>query len=105
MKKKTGDDELAKLVRLTKLLKTDKVKVTLKGPVKSANKWRSSDAKFAPKAEKPVDLVQAGGMEVDPARQEEYENWRNDKIEEQNYRRIQAAKRAKMKSDAEHPKF
>lgn len=94
MKKKDGEESLAKLMKLTKLIKTEHVKVAPKGPPKTGNKWRSQDPKFAPKAEKPADLVQAGGMDVDPARREEYENWRKDKIEEQNNRRIQAERKA-----------
>ena len=110
-KKKDEEAALAKLMKLTKLMKTENVKVAPKGPARATNKWRSQDPKFAPKSEKPADLVQAGGMDVDPARWEEYENWRKDKIEEANNRRIQserkfeAAKKARAalraKQDAE----
>ncbi len=96
MKKKDKIDPLAKLVNLTKLINKDKVKIEPKGFMKGPNKWRSPDPKFAPKpekTEKPANLIEAGGMQVDPARAEEYENWRKDKIAEQNERRIQTQRK------------
>jgi hypothetical protein len=92
MKKK--DQELEKLVKLTKLMKLENVRVAPKGPPKGANKWRSQDPKFVPKEEKPSDLVEAGGMQVDASRREEYENWRKDKVEEADFRRAQAERKA-----------
>jgi hypothetical protein len=96
MKKKNEADPLEKLVKLTKLMKMENVRVAPKGPPKAANKWRSQDPKFASKpekTEKPAGLVEAGGMQVDPARAQEYENWRLDKIAEQNERRIQSQRK------------
>src|SRR5579872_5763135 len=46
MKKKNDEESLAKLVKLTKLLKQDKVKVQPLGAPRSTNKWRSQDPKF-----------------------------------------------------------
>lgn len=82
--KKEKPDDLAKLLRLTQLIKKDKVEVSKQGePQRSTNKWRSAEPKFAPKenTKKPEGLIEAGGMEVDPARQQEYENWRQDKLD------------------------
>ena len=97
MKKKVVNDKaLEKIVNLTKLIKKDKVKIEPKGYVRGPNKWRSQEPKFTPKpekVEKTEGLVSAGGMEVDPARAEEYENWRKDKIAEQNERRIQSQRK------------
>jgi hypothetical protein len=96
MKKKPKADPLDKLVNLTKLITKDKVKIEPKGYLRGPNKWRSPEPKFAPKPEKPekpANLVQAGGMEVDPARAEEYENWRKDKMAEQEERRIQSRRK------------
>jgi len=78
MKKKPDEEELKKMVNLTKLIKKDNVKVEPKAPERGPNKWRSYNPKYAPKPEipaKPEGLVEAGGMQVDPARAEEYENW------------------------------
>jgi hypothetical protein len=96
MKKKVDDQALQKMLKLTKLIKKDDVKVEPKGPDRGPNKWRSYNPKYAPKPEnnlKPEGVVEAGGMQVDPARAEEYENWRKDKIAEQNERRIQAKRK------------
>jgi hypothetical protein len=95
MKKETEEESLNKLVKLTKLMKQEKVRVAKQGPSKSNNKWRSNEPKFTNKTEKPSGLVQVGGMEVDPARQQEYENWQKDKLEEQAFRRVEAARKAK----------
>ena len=95
-KKKVDEKELAKIVNLTKLINKDKVKVEPKGYDRGPNKWRSYNPKYAPKSDnaaKPNGLVEAGGMQVDPALAEEYENWRKDKIAEQNERRIQAKRK------------
>ena len=92
--KKDAVDPMEKLLKLTKLLKKDKVAVEPLVPARGVNKWRSYDPKFAPKAEKPANVVEAGGMEVDPARKEEYENWRKDKLAEQNARRAQFHRKA-----------
>ena len=71
MKKKKDDGKaLEKLMNLTKMITKEKVKIEPKGFVRGPNKWRSAEPKFAPKpekTEKPSNLVQAGGMEVDPA--------------------------------------
>ena len=96
MKKKVDDKALAKIVNLTKLIKKDKVSVEPKGYIRGPNKWRSPEPKFAPKSvnpQKPDGLVEAGGMQVDPARAEEYENWRKDKMAEQEERRLQAKRK------------
>src|ERR1700704_5087866 len=103
-KKKKADtteaDEMAKLMKLTQLMKANNVKVAPEGPPKSANKWRARDPKFAPKPEKSANTVEAGGMQVDPARQQEYENWRKDKLEEQTARREAAERHAKAAAEA-----
>jgi len=98
--KKKDEDELAKLVNLTKMLKKENVKVAPKGPPKSVNKWRSAEPKFAPKTPKTSDTVEAGGMQVDPSLKDAYEQWRQDKIVEQNERREMALRRAKAKKAA-----
>ncbi len=105
MKKKV-EDPLDKLMKLTKLMKQEKVQVSPKGPARPTNKWRSQEPKFSPKIEKSSNLVEGGGMEVDPARKDEYDAWRKDKLEEQNNRRIQiqrkwAAAAAARKKKAE----
>jgi hypothetical protein len=94
-KKKKDEDQLEKLVKLTKLMKMENVRVAPKGPARPTNKWRSQDPKFAPKTEKPKPegLVEAGGMQVDPTLAQEYENWRKDKIAEQEERRIQTQRK------------
>jgi len=93
VKKKDDEEALEKLMKLTKLMKKENVRVAPKGPPKASNKWRSQDPKFAAKPEKAADVVEAGGMDVDPARREEYENWRKDKLEEANTRRVQAERK------------
>src|SRR5882762_2069368 len=93
-KGKTEKNPLEKLMKVTRLMKDEKVVVAPKGMSRGANKWRSSEPKFGEKPPKAADVVQAGGMDVDPARREEYDNWRKDKIEEQNYRRTQALRKA-----------
>lgn len=96
MKKKedAGDPKegLEKLVKLTKLMKMENVKVAPKGPPKGANKWRAQDPKFEPKTAKPENLVDGGGMQVDPSVKDEYDAWRKDKEREQ-ADRIEALKR------------
>jgi hypothetical protein len=106
MKKKVKVDPLAKLVNLTKLINDDKVKIEPKGIMKGPNKWRSQQPKFAPKTEKlekAADLVEAGGMQVDPSLKEAYENWRKDKIAEQEDRRAQALRKAEAAKRARMP--
>ena len=100
MKKKPKEDPMEKLLKLTKLLKRDKVAIEVKAPARGVNKWRSYDPKFGPKPEKAENVVQAGGMDVDPARQQEYENWRKDKLAEQNDRRVQYHRNALAKAKA-----
>jgi hypothetical protein len=104
-KKKNDGDDLTKLVKLTKLIKQDDVKVVPKGTPPYVNKWRNKDPKFSDKPPKPDNLVEAGGMQVDPSLKNEYEQWRADKIAEQNERRATAAKReeARRKARAEKP--
>ncbi len=95
-KKKNDDAALEKLVKLTKLITKEKVKIEPKGFIRSPNKWRSSEPKFSPKPEKtvkPEDVVEAGGMKVDPALASDYENWRKDKLAEQEERRIQSQRK------------
>ena len=100
--KKADEDELAKLVKLTKLMKQENVKVAPKGPPRGANKWRQQDPKFSPPEPKAANpnLVEAGGMQVDPSLKDAYEQWRQDKIIEQNERREMAQRRAKAKHEA-----
>lgn len=93
-KEKEGVDPLAKLVNLTKLIKNEKVKIEPRGPGRSDNKWRSKDPKFSPKADSSKETVEAGGMRVDPSLKDEYENWRKDKLAEQEERRRQAKRKA-----------
>jgi hypothetical protein len=100
MKGKKEEDGFDKLMKLTKLMKQENVKVAPKGASKGANKWRSQDPKFAEKKEKSADSVEAGGMQVDPSLKDEYENWRKDKIEEQNFRRMAAERKAKAEEAA-----
>ena len=99
-KKKKDEDALEKLVKLTKLMKMENVKVAPKGPPKAANKWRSQDPKFTLKEKPAAETVEAGGMQVDPSLKNEYEQWRQDKIVEQNERREMAERRAKAKRAA-----
>lgn len=100
-------DPLEKLLKLTKLLKGDKVSVEPQAPVRGVNKWRTYDPKFGPKPEKSENVVEAGGMEVDPALKEAYENWRKDKLAEQNARRAQIHRKAlaaaKERAEREKP--
>jgi hypothetical protein len=93
------DDAMEKLMKLTKTIKMENIKVAPKGPVRGGSKWRQVEPKFNARQDKPADsqLVEAGGMQVDPSRQEEYENWRKDKIEEQNERRLMNQRRAEAK--------
>jgi hypothetical protein len=44
--------------------------------------------------------VEAGGMQVDPSLKDEYEQWRQDKIAEQNDRREMSERRLKAKREA-----
>jgi hypothetical protein len=84
-------------------MKLEKVRVAPKGPPRPGNKWRSVAPKFADKAEspaKPTNLVQGGGMEVDPTLKDAYDNWRADKIAEQNERRAQSQRKAKAAAEA-----
>ena len=103
MTKKDDEDPLSKLMQLTKLMKAKKVKVSRLGPVKTTNKWRSQEPKFAPKAAKSKNVVQVGSMEVDPSLQQEYENWRKDKLAEQAERRAQAERKAQAEKKARKP--
>ena len=100
MKKKNDEEALGKLARLTRLIKDDKVKVELVPPARGPNKWRSKDPKFASKIDKRSDLVEAGGMQVDPSLKDEYDQWRQDKIVQQNELREMAARRAAAKRKA-----
>ena len=103
MKKKDEEDPLEKLMKLTRLMKQENVKVAPKGPPKVTSKWRSKAPKFVDKPRTSEGLVQAGGMVVDPARKEEYENWRKNKEEEKAYRREQAARAKAAKKAARDP--
>ena len=100
MKKKDNTDALAKLAKLTRLIHNDKVKVEPVMPGRGPNKWRSKDPKFSPKADPRADLVEAGGMQVDPSLKNEYDLWRQDKIAQQNELREMAARRAAAKRKA-----
>jgi hypothetical protein len=95
VKKKDAEDPMEKLVKLTKLMKQENVRVAPKGPPKASNKWRSGDPKFEAKAPKPLETVQGGGMDVDPALKEQYDNWRKDKDQEQQDRLAARARKAK----------
>jgi hypothetical protein len=99
-RKTIDDNEIQKLLKITKLLKKDKVRVeeTRLAP-RTTNKWRSSNPNFAPKTEKPTNTVEAGGMQVDPSLQQEYENWRKDKIQEANERRESNIRRWKAAAE------
>ena len=103
-KKKNKGDELDKLLKLTQLIRGEKVKVEPVPPGRGPNKWRSQDPKFAPKPEKKTDgLVEAGGMLVDPSLKDENELWRQDKLAEERARREMAARRAEAKRRAAKP--
>src|SRR5690349_5701076 len=90
-KKKDDTDKLEKLVNLTKMIKGDKVKIEPKGFMRGPNKWRTAEPKFPAKSSpaKPEQIVEAGGMQVDPSLAQDYENWRKDKLAEQEERRRQ----------------
>lgn len=94
MKKETDKDALEKLVNLTKRMKKENIKVAPKSPPKGANKWRSADATFAAKPKKPENLVDGGGMQVDPSLKSEYDAWRETKLEEQRDRLAARARKA-----------
>lgn len=71
------EESLAKLFKLTKMIKAEKISVAKKGEIKST-KWRSKEPKFEEK-KKRDDLVNGGGMEVDAERKTEYDQWREEK--------------------------
>jgi len=99
-KKRTEEEALADLMKLTKLVKEKKVQVEAKDVyVRRPNPWRSQDPKFAPKAEKPANLVKVGEMEVDPSLQNEYEQWRKDKEAEQEFRRLESQRRIRAAAE------
>jgi hypothetical protein len=99
--KKNDEDQLAKLVKLTKLLKRDNVSVAPAAPPRAVNKWRNKDPKFTAKtASSATNLVEGGGMQVDPSLKDEYDKWRQDKIAEQNERRAMGLRRAEAKRKA-----
>jgi hypothetical protein len=99
------ENALDKLMKLTKLMKEKKVKVSKKGPPRSANKWRSEDPKFTPKAEKKEGTVNAGGMQVDPSVAAQYAAWRKDKEAEQADRRKQAERKAQRQRESRPPDY
>ncbi len=99
-KKKETDDPLEKLLKLTKLLKRDNVRVTPQEPPRAANKWRNKDPKFSPKPQAASNLVEAGGMQVDPSLKEAYDLWRQDKLAEQAERRAMGLRRLEAKRAA-----
>jgi len=76
------EQALKKLVSLTKHLKEEKIKVKQLKPPSRNNKWKQEEPKFGEKRSKPDNIVQAGGMAVDPSRQSEYEAWHQAKHEE-----------------------
>jgi hypothetical protein len=89
-KEKDEASELAKLVRLTKMIKDEKVKIEPTPPGRGPNKWRSKDPKFNLKEEKPAELVEGGGMMVDPSVKSEYDQWRQEKqAEKKGLRRLE----------------
>ena len=92
-KKKKEEVNLSKLVRLTQLIKRDKVEVAPKGFPRGVNKWRNQEPKFAPRIAKSENVVEAGGMQVDPSLKDAYALWRQDKIAEQAERRVQSRRK------------
>ncbi len=106
MKKKPKDDSLDKLVEVTKKLKRENLPPEPQA-YKPDTRWRGREPKFAPKGEKPTNLVNVDGMEVDPSRQKEYEQWRADKLAEQKDRLAQMERNANarkaQKNAAETP--
>jgi hypothetical protein len=99
-KKKNTEDALEKLVKLTKLMKMENVRVSPKGPARPVNKWRSQAPTYSVKPQKSENVVEAGGMQVDPSLKSEYDLWRQDKIAEQNEQRAMALRRAEAKRKA-----
>lgn len=97
---KKDEDELAKLVKLTKLLKRDNVSIAPSVTLRAVNKWRNKDPKFTPKVQASENLVEGGGMQVDPSLKNEYDQWRQDKIAEQNERRAMNLRRFEAKKKA-----
>jgi hypothetical protein len=93
-KNKKAEEALEKLMKSTKLMKLENVKVAPKGPPKAANKWRGEKPTFTPKAPAPANLVDGGGMQVDPSLKEEYDAWRKDKLAEQEDRRAAMQRKA-----------
>jgi hypothetical protein len=88
MKKKPKDEALEKLVDATKKIKRENIPPESQA-YKPDTRWRGREPKFAPKGEKPANLINVGGMEVDPSRQKEYEQWHADKLAEQKDRQAQ----------------
>ena len=99
-KEKSTVDPMDKLLKLTKLLKRDNVRVAPQEPPRPANKWRNRDPKFSPKAPTASNVVEAGGMQVDPSLKEAYDLWRQDKIAEQEERRAMGLRRLEAKRQA-----
>ncbi len=93
------ESDIAKLMKMTKRMKAENVKVPPKGSPGGNNKWRSVEPKFVEKKEEPATTIEMGGMQVAPERREEYENWRKDKIVEANERRETSARRAKAAAE------
>ena len=88
VKKETEEDRMAKLVRLTKLMKEKKVVVSKEKQTFAApttNKWRSSNPKFAEPAKPSPTAVDAGGLKVDPSLKDEYDAWRKEKEEQMKF--------------------
>jgi hypothetical protein len=93
------ESDLAKLMKLSKQMKAENVKAAPKGSSGGSNKWRSANPKFPERTEKPANTVDVGGMQLDPERREEYENWRKDKEAEAAYRREFQTRRAKAAAE------
>jgi hypothetical protein len=99
-KKKNAGDALEKLVKLTKLMKIENVQVAPRSPARPVNKWRSQTPIYSAKPQKSENVVEAGGMQVDPSLKSEYDLWRQDKIAMQNEQRAMALRRAEAKRKA-----
>ncbi len=99
-KMKVTADPMEKLLKLTQLLKRDNVRVAPQEPPRAVNKWRNKDPKFSAKPQAASNLVEAGGMQVDPSLKEAYDLWRQDKLAEQAERRAMGLRRLEAKRNA-----
>ena len=92
-KKENEDEELSKLMKLTKLIKKSKVNVSKARKRNTpGNVWVNPDPKFAPPTTPSGEVVQISGIKVDPSLKDEYEAWQKEKEEERRFFREQKKK-------------